>query len=73
MLGAVTTEARPCAAALATLAVIDREGLITNPVAIGRHLAAGAKALGPAVRIPPRGFTRPEADILLGALKEVLA
>jgi acetylornithine/succinyldiaminopimelate/putrescine aminotransferase len=36
----------PCAAALANIAVIEREGLIENAVEIGRHLAEGARALG---------------------------
>jgi acetylornithine/succinyldiaminopimelate/putrescine aminotransferase len=37
----------PCAAALATLAVIDEEKLIQNAVTIGEHLREGALALGP--------------------------
>ncbi len=36
----------PCAAALANIAVIRRDGLIENALAIGEHLAAGARALG---------------------------
>lgn len=36
----------PCAAALATLEVFDREQLIENAVAVGRHLTDGAHALG---------------------------
>jgi acetylornithine/succinyldiaminopimelate/putrescine aminotransferase len=36
----------PCAAALATLDVIEREGLIENAVCIGARLARGARALG---------------------------
>jgi acetylornithine/succinyldiaminopimelate/putrescine aminotransferase len=36
----------PCAAALATLDVIEREGLIENAVRIGARLARGARALG---------------------------
>jgi acetylornithine/succinyldiaminopimelate/putrescine aminotransferase len=36
----------PCAAALANIAVIEREGLIANAVAVGEHLAQGATALG---------------------------
>ncbi|MBA3319358.1 MAG: aminotransferase class III-fold pyridoxal phosphate-dependent enzyme [Gemmatimonadales bacterium] len=36
----------PCAAALATLDVIDREGLIENAVRVGARLARGARALG---------------------------
>jgi acetylornithine/succinyldiaminopimelate/putrescine aminotransferase len=36
----------PCAAALANIAVIERDGLVANAVAIGQRLADGAKALG---------------------------
>jgi acetylornithine/succinyldiaminopimelate/putrescine aminotransferase len=36
----------PCAAALANIAVIERDGLIANAVAVGEHLARGAAALG---------------------------
>jgi acetylornithine/succinyldiaminopimelate/putrescine aminotransferase len=36
----------PCAAALANIAVIERDGLIANAVAVGRHLTQGARALG---------------------------
>jgi acetylornithine/N-succinyldiaminopimelate aminotransferase len=36
----------PCAAALATLEVIEREGLIENAIRIGARLARGARALG---------------------------
>ena len=36
----------PCAAALATLDVIEREGLIENAVRVGARLARGARALG---------------------------
>jgi acetylornithine/N-succinyldiaminopimelate aminotransferase len=36
----------PCAAALANIAVIEREGLIANATAVGEHLARGARALG---------------------------
>jgi acetylornithine/succinyldiaminopimelate/putrescine aminotransferase len=36
----------PCAAALANIAVIERDGLIANAVAVGEHLAQGARALG---------------------------
>ena len=36
----------PCAAALATIDVIEREGLIENAVRIGAQLARGARALG---------------------------
>ena len=36
----------PCAAALATLDVIEREGLVENAIRIGARLARGARALG---------------------------
>jgi acetylornithine/succinyldiaminopimelate/putrescine aminotransferase len=36
----------PCAAALATIDVIEREGLIENAVRVGARLARGARALG---------------------------
>jgi acetylornithine/N-succinyldiaminopimelate aminotransferase len=36
----------PCAAALANIGVIEREGLIANAVEVGAHLARGARALG---------------------------
>jgi acetylornithine/succinyldiaminopimelate/putrescine aminotransferase len=36
----------PCAAALANIAVIERDELIANAVAVGEHLARGARALG---------------------------
>ena len=36
----------PCAAALANIAVIERDGLIANAVAVGARLAHGARALG---------------------------
>jgi acetylornithine/N-succinyldiaminopimelate aminotransferase len=36
----------PCAAALANIAVIERDGLIANAVAVGEHLTRGAAALG---------------------------
>jgi len=102
----------PCAAALATLDVIEREGLIANAVEVGDYIRAGALALGipavtgrgllvglrlgrPAVPVqralferrvltgtasdpevlrlmPPLSFNRREADLLLGALREVL-
>jgi len=44
-----------CAAALATLEVIDREGLIANAIAIGAQLARGAQALGVS-RVSGRGL-----------------
>ncbi len=104
----------PCAAALATLDVIESEGLLANARETGAYLAAQAAALpgvrgiegrglllglrlsGPAGEvqralfgrriltgtasdpsilrlIPPLTFGRAEADLLLAALKEVLA
>jgi acetylornithine/N-succinyldiaminopimelate aminotransferase len=36
----------PCAAALANIGVIEREGLIANAVEVGGHLAQGARTLG---------------------------
>jgi len=103
----------PCAAALATIGVIEREGLLDNVKAVSAHLRAGALALGipgvqgrglllglrlgrPAVAVqralferrvltgtasdpevlrllPPLSFSLAEADLLLDALKEVLA
>ena len=36
----------PCAAALATIGVIEREGLMENVRTVGAHLTAGALALG---------------------------
>jgi len=36
----------PCAAALANIAVIEREGLVANALAVGEHLAQGARSLG---------------------------
>jgi acetylornithine aminotransferase len=36
----------PTAAALATLDVIEREGLLENVVAVGAHITEGALALG---------------------------
>jgi acetylornithine/succinyldiaminopimelate/putrescine aminotransferase len=44
-----------CAAALATLEVIDREGLIANAIAVGAQLTRGARALGIA-RVSGRGL-----------------
>lgn len=106
----------PCAAALATLDVIENEGLIANAREIGEYLRTEARRLcgaaitgvegrglllglrltrpaadvqkalfarrvitgtasDPAILrlIPPLGFSRSEADLLLTALKEVLA
>lgn len=106
----------PCAAALATLDVIESEQLIANATAVGAYLVAEARsqlgshvtgiqgrglllgirltrpaaevqkalfekrvltgtASDPAILrlIPPLGFSRVEADLLLTALKEVLA
>jgi acetylornithine/succinyldiaminopimelate/putrescine aminotransferase len=36
----------PCAAALANIGVIEREGLIANAVSVGDHLAREARSLG---------------------------
>lgn len=103
----------PCAAALATLDVLERESLVANALAVGARLREGALALGvPKVigrglllglvldrraaevqqalfakrvltgtsadpdvlrLMPPLSMTFAEADLLLGALKEVLA
>src|SRR6185295_5088453 len=58
----------PCAAALATIGVIEREGLIANAVSVGEHLARGAGALG-VVRVSGRGLLlglhlrRPAAEV----------
>jgi len=102
----------PCAAALANLEVIEREGLIANAVKVGARIRDGALALGvpevtgrglllglrlgraaaPIQRalfakrvltggasdpevlriLPPLSFSVEEADLLLGALGEVL-
>ena len=45
----------PCAAALANIAVIERDGLIANAAAVGEHLARGAAALG-VRRVSGRGL-----------------
>ncbi len=47
----------PCAAGLATLEVIDREGLIENAVRVGDYLARGALAAG-ARAVSGRGLLR---------------
>jgi acetylornithine/succinyldiaminopimelate/putrescine aminotransferase len=58
----------PCAAALANLAVIEREGLIANAVAVGDQLRRGALDLGVA-RVTGRGLLlglhldRPAAEV----------
>jgi acetylornithine/succinyldiaminopimelate/putrescine aminotransferase len=102
----------PCAAALATIAVIEREELMRNATEIGDYLTRGSLKLGvervsgrglllglhlsrPASEVqqalfghriltgtsadpsvlrllPPLSFSRPEADILLAGLKDVL-
>jgi acetylornithine/succinyldiaminopimelate/putrescine aminotransferase len=102
----------PCAAALANIAVIERERLIQNAVDIGAHLTRAALGLGiirvsgrglllglhldrPAAEVqralfahrtltgtstdprvlrvlPPLSFSRPEADILISRLRDVL-
>jgi len=57
-----------CAAALATLEVIDSEDLIRNAARVGAHIAAGARALG-ARTVQGRGlligmdFGRPAAEV----------
>jgi len=59
----------PCAAALATLEVIDRERLIENAVTVGEHLASAARTLPGVTGIEGRGLllglrlTRPAAEI----------
>ena len=45
----------PCAAALATIDVIERERLIANAIDVGRYLSRGARALGVS-RISGRGL-----------------
>jgi len=58
----------PCAAALATLEVIDKEGLIANAIEVGRHLTEGALRLGIS-KVEGRGMLlglrlgRPAAEI----------
>jgi acetylornithine/N-succinyldiaminopimelate aminotransferase len=58
----------PCAAALATIGVIEREGLIENAIVIGERLRAGALALG-ASAVQGRGLLlglrlpRPAAEV----------
>jgi acetylornithine/succinyldiaminopimelate/putrescine aminotransferase len=47
----------PCAAALANIAVIEREGLIENAVEVGHYLAEGALKLGLS-RVSGRGLLR---------------
>jgi len=57
-----------CAAALATLQVIDEEKLLANTIRVGAHLAIGARALG-ARRVSGHGlllgldFGRPARDL----------
>lgn len=45
----------PCAAALATIDVIERERLIANAIDVGRYLSRGARALGIS-RVSGRGL-----------------
>ena len=58
----------PCAAALANIGVIEREGLIANAVHVGEHLRRGAQALG-VRKVSGRGLLlglhlgRPAADV----------
>ena len=64
----------PCAAALATIGVIEREGLIANAIAIGERLRAGALALG-ASAVQGRGLLlglrlpRPAAAVQQGLFR----
>jgi acetylornithine/succinyldiaminopimelate/putrescine aminotransferase len=57
-----------CAAALATLEVIDAEGLVANASRVGAHIAAGARRLG-ARAVQGRGlligldFGRPAVEV----------
>jgi acetylornithine/N-succinyldiaminopimelate aminotransferase len=57
-----------CAAALATIDVIDREGLVANAVSVGEYIAAGAHRLG-VRRVSGRGLLlglhlgRPAAEV----------
>ena len=59
----------PCAAALATLEVIDAEGLIENARAVGEHLAAGARRVPGVTAVQGRGLLlglrlgRPAAEV----------
>ena len=58
----------PCAAALATLDVIEREGLVDNAIRVGERLCRGALALG-VRRVSGRGLllglhlARPAAEV----------
>jgi acetylornithine/N-succinyldiaminopimelate aminotransferase len=58
----------PCAAALATLDVIEREGLVENAARVGERLSRGARALG-VRRVSGRGLllglhlVRPAAEV----------
>ena len=64
----------PCAAALATIDVIEREGSIANAIAVGEQLTRGARALG-IRRVSGRGLLlglhldRPAARGAAGALR----
>ena len=49
----------PCAAALANIAVIEREGLIANAVAVGAHLTRGARGARRPPGERPRAAARP--------------
>ena len=61
----------PCAAALATLDVIEREGLVDNAIRVGERLCRGALALG-VRRVSGRGLLlglhleRPAAEVQRG-------
>jgi acetylornithine/N-succinyldiaminopimelate aminotransferase len=58
----------PCAAALATIDVIEQEGLVANAVEVGAHITRGAQALG-VRRVSGRGLLlglhldRPAAEV----------
>ncbi len=59
----------PCAAALATLDVIERDGLIANAVAVGGHLMTEAATIPGVVAVQGRGLligfrlSRPAAEV----------
>lgn len=59
----------PCAAALATLDVIERDGLIPNAVAVGGHLMTEAATIPGVVAVQGRGLligfrlSRPAAEV----------
>lgn len=59
----------PCAAALATLDVIDAEGLIANALEIGKYLSSAARGLKAVIGVEGRGLLlglrldRPAVDV----------